>query len=142
MKVSNEKPRHRLSNPVLYTLYIKCSTEVNILVNKYFDTISDDDSKIKFLELIEYRNKYIHGNNTRVKIILDFLEENKVAFKKHINLFNSILCLKSHLTDEDIKTDTPSSHIYFYDLGEKNKLHPVKMIDEISYIFYHNPKFE
>ena len=142
MKVSNEKTRRILSDPTLYTLYINCSPEVNVMIDKHFEIKPDYETKIKFIELIEFRNIYIYGKPVSVKSILDFLEENKDAFKKHINLFNDILCLKSHLTDEDIKTDTPSSHIYFYDLSESPKLKTIKMMEEISYIFYHNTKFE
>jgi len=142
MKVSNEKHRSKLVNNPLYTIYINCSPEITLMVDKHFENRPDDESKIKFLELLEIRDKCTHGTSINIKIILNFLIENKGAFKKYIDLFNCILCLKSHLTDEDIKNDIPSSHIYFYDLGKTNKLQTIKMIDEVSYIFYHSPEFE
>lgn len=142
MKVSNEKPRAKLADSPLYTIYINCSPEITLMVDKHFENRPCDESKIKFLELLEIRDKCIHGLSINIKIILDFLEENKDAFKKYIDLFNCVLCLKSHLSNEDIKNDTPSSHIYFYDLDKINKLQTIKMIDEVSYIFYHNPAFE
>ena len=139
MKVSNEIILPKLKLPTLYIIVINCTSEINIKVTDYFTNRPYDDSKIKFIELFEIKNKCIYEARINVKIMLDFLLENKSTFKKHINLFNSIILLKSYLTDDDLKNDTPSTIIYFYDLDEKIKICPIRMIDEISYLFYHNP---
>ena len=141
MKVSNEKQHVNTINLPLYKIFINCSSEIGVTVNKYFDIRPKDESKIKFTELIKIRNECKYSAHDNVKFMLNFLEENKIIFNKHINLFNSILCLKSYLTDDDCKNDIPLSHIYYYDLDKKTKIQTIKMMDEISYIFYHNPIF-
>lgn len=129
--------RNKIENVPLYRICIRCSTEIISMVDKYFSIIPDDDSKIKFLELVEKKNKCRYSMFGNIHIILVFLEENKNVFKKHINLFNHILCLKSYSTDGDVKTDTPLIVKYFYDTDEPSRVHINNMTDETSYTFYH-----
>lgn len=133
MKVSHLS-RIKFADSPLYRIIINCSGEISSMISIYFDSRPDDESKVKFLELLEIRNKCIYSN---VKFMLNFLEENKQAFTKHVNLFNSILCLKSYLSDDDYKNDISLSHIYYYDLDKVTKIQTIKMMDEKSYIFYH-----
>ena len=133
--------RNKIENAPLYRICIRCSDEIVSMMDKYFSSIPDDESKIKFLELLENKNKCMNSTPGNINFMLVFLEENKNVFKKHINLFNYILCLKSYLTDGDIKTDTPLSVKYFYELEEPTVVCPNNMTDETSYTFYHISRY-
>ena len=139
MKVSYS--RNKLANTSLYRICIRCSTEIISMVDKYFSIIPDDDSKIKFIELVEKKNNCRHNMSGNIHIILVFLEENKNVFKKHIDLFNHILCLKTYSTDGDVKSDTPLNVKYFYDKDEPSRVQPTNMTDETSYTFYHTLRY-